>query len=54
MDGITGQDSIADHWRHHFHNILNANDCDKAMKDEIMEKLKKTKLSARPGYGCFD
>ena len=36
IDGVTGQDNIADHWRQHFQNILNANDCDEAMKDEIM------------------
>ena len=29
-----------DHWGQHFHNILNANDCDEAMKDEIMGKFK--------------
>ena len=39
IDGATGQDNIADHWRQHFQNILNANDCDKAMIDEIMRKF---------------
>ena len=39
IDGVTGQDNIADHWRQHFQHILNANDCDEAMKDEIMEKF---------------
>ena len=39
IDGATGQDNIADYWRQHFQNILNANDCDKAMKDEIMRKF---------------
>ena len=37
---ITGQDcqdNIADYWRQHFHKILNANDCDKALKVDIME-----------------
>ena len=39
---ITGQDcqdNIADYWRQHFHKILNANDCDKALKADIMETL---------------
>ena len=37
IDGITGQDNIADYWRQHFHKILNANDCDQALKSDIME-----------------
>ena len=40
IDGITGQDNIADYWRQHFHKILNANDCDQALKADIMEKFK--------------
>ena len=39
VDGVTGQDNIADHWRQHFQHILNANDCDEATKDEIMGKF---------------
>ena len=39
IDGVTGQDNIADYLRQHFQHILNANDCDDAMKDEIMGKL---------------
>ena len=37
--GVTGQDNIADYWRQHFQNILNANGCDEAMKDETMGKF---------------
>ena len=40
INGVTGQDNISDHWRQHFQHILNANDCDEAMKDEIMGNLK--------------
>ena len=40
IDGITGQDNIADYWRQHFHKILNANDCDQSLKADIMEKFK--------------
>ena len=40
INSVTGQDNIADHWRQHFQHILNANDCDEAMKDEIMGNLK--------------
>ena len=40
IDGITGQDIIADYWRQYFHKILNANDCDKALKADIMGKFK--------------
>ena len=28
IDGITGQNNIADYWKQHFEGILNANDCD--------------------------
>ena len=37
--GITGQDNITDHWRQHYQSVFNANDCDKAMKDEILGKF---------------
>ena len=36
IDSITRQDNIADYWKQHFQRILNANDCDKAMKADIM------------------
>ena len=39
INGITGQDHIADYWRQHFHKILNANDCDQALKADIMQKF---------------
>ena len=39
IDGITGQDNIAEYWRQHFHKILNANDCDQSLKADIMEKF---------------
>ena len=39
IDGVTGQDNIADHWRQHFQHILNANDCDKAIKNEIIMEM---------------
>ena len=39
LQQLTGQDNIADHWRQHFQNVLNAKYCDKAMKDKIIEKF---------------
>ena len=39
IDGITGQDNIADYWIQRFHKILNANDCDQALKADIMGKI---------------
>ena len=40
IDDITGQDIIADYWKQHFQRIINANDCDTAMKADIMGKFK--------------
>ena len=39
IDGISGQDNIANYWRDHFYKILNTNDCDKSLKDGIVGKL---------------
>ena len=41
IDGITEQHNIADYWKQHFQRILNANDCDTAMKADIMRTLKR-------------
>ena len=38
-DGIRGQDNIADCWRQLFHKIVNANDCDKTLKADMMGKF---------------
>ena len=39
IDGITGQDSIANYWKEHFYKILNANDCDPNLTADITRKL---------------
>ena len=38
IDGITGQDSIANYWKVHFYKILNANDCDPNLTADITKK----------------
>ena len=39
IDGITGQDCIANYWKEHFYKILNANDCDPNLTADIRRKL---------------
>ena len=39
IDGISGQDSIANYWRDRFYKILNTYDFDKSLKDDIVGKL---------------
>ena len=39
IDGITGQDSIANYWKEHFYKILNANNCDPNLTAGIARKL---------------
>ena len=39
IDGISGQDIIANYWRDHFYKILNTNDCDKSLKNDIVGNL---------------
>ena len=39
IDGITGQDSIANYWKEHFYKILNANDCEPNLTAGIARKL---------------
>ena len=46
IDGISGQDNIANYWRDHFYKILNTNDCDKSLKDDIVGKLKNIQHNA--------
>ena len=36
IDGITGEANIAEHWRTHFHGILNTNICDQTLKSFIL------------------
>ena len=36
IDGITGEANIAEHWRTHFHGILNTNICDQTLKSSIL------------------
>ena len=39
IDGITGEANIAEHWRTHFHGILNTNICDQTLKSSILGTL---------------
>ena len=32
VDGVTSEANIAEHWRTHFHGILNTNICDQTIK----------------------
>ena len=43
IDGITGQENIADYWKEHFYNILNANDCDHNLTADVSRKLQNDK-----------
>ena len=46
IDGISGQDNIANYWRDHFYKILNTNDCDKSLKDDIVGKFEYIQYNA--------
>ena len=46
IDGISGQDTIANYWRDHFYKKLNTNDCDKSLKDDIVGKLENIQYNA--------
>ena len=39
IDGITGQNNIADYWKEHFCKILNANDYDHNLTADVPRKL---------------
>ena len=39
IDGITGQENIADYWKEHFYKILNANDYDHNLRTDVSKKL---------------
>ena len=39
IDGITGQEDIADYWKEHFYKILNANDYDHNLTADVSRKL---------------
>ena len=39
IDGITGQENIADYWKEHFYKILNANDYDHNLTADVSRKL---------------
>ena len=39
IDGITGQENIADYWKEHFYIILNANDYDHNLTADVSRKL---------------
>ena len=46
IDGISGEDNMANYWRDHFYKILNTNDCDKSLKDDIIGKLENIQHNA--------
>ena len=46
-DGITGEANIAEHWRTHFHSILNTNICDQTLKSSILGTLDDIQHDAR-------
>ena len=39
IDGITGQENIADYWKEHFYKILNVNDYDHNLTADVSRKL---------------
>ena len=47
IDGITGEANIAEHWRTHFHSILNTNICDQTLKSSILGTLDDIQHDAR-------
>ena len=47
IDGITGEANIAEHWRTHFHGILNTNICDQTLKSSILGTLDDIQHDAR-------
>ena len=47
IDGITGEANIAEHWRTHFHGILNTNICDQTLKSSILVILDDIQHDAR-------
>ena len=47
IDGITGEANIAEHWRTHFHGILNTNICDQTLKSSILGALDDIQHDAR-------
>ena len=47
IDGITGEANIAEHWRTHFHGILNTNTCDQTLKSSILGTLDDIQHDAR-------
>ena len=54
IDGTSGESNIANLWKKHFCNILNANTCDSDLKNEIMAKLENIQHTDDMTVSCVD